>query len=273
MALTIPNGFPITIPHPLAMVRATLVRRYARFLAEVELDGRRIVSHCINTGTMEGLPRPGATVWLSKSPNESRKLAYTWEAVEIDGAMVGVNTLAPNRIVRHLLLENALPWYAHSLDVCCEKRLNEHSRIDFWMRLRRREIFLEVKNCHLVYPDGRAYFPDSVSDRATKHLGELVALARRGHRAEVLFTIQHPAAASIRPADVHDPAFAAAARQARDAGVRFRALIVRFTPDAFVVEGTVPVDLKPYSTRRVPAWRAANKQACKGSGLTAVDGE
>jgi sugar fermentation stimulation protein A len=123
------------------------------------------------------------------------------------------------------------------------------------LRTRRRQHFIEVKNCHLVYPDGRGYFPDAVSERATHHLMELMRVVENGHRATVLFTVQHPVARSLRPSDAHDPVFAQTARQAAAAGVRFRALLIEPTLEGLVVHRTIPVDLKPYATRRQERWR------------------
>jgi sugar fermentation stimulation protein A len=140
-----------------------------------------------------------------------------------------------------------------------EFRINEHSRCDFWMREARGQHYVEVKNCHLVYPDRRGYFPDSVSDRAAKHLRELSELVAAGHKATVLFVVQRADARSVRPSDAHDPAFATAAREAQAAGVRFRALLVRPTVEALIVEKLIPADIKPYATTRTDRWRAQNR--------------
>lgn len=250
------------VPHARPLVPGTLVRRYKRFFADVRLEsGRVVVTHCVNPGRMEGLLRPGLPVWVSRVPRQSaRKLRWTWELADDDGVLVGTNTILPNRIVKQLLLQRVLPGLSGWKEIASERAYGNasRSRVDFWLRLPGGEVFLEVKNCHLVYPDRRAYFPDAPSERAARHLDELAAVARAGHRALVLFTVQRADARALRPSDLHDPRFAAAARRAAAAGVRFRALSIRPTLAGFHVERFIPVDLTPYSTRRIARWRDEN---------------
>lgn len=254
------------IRHPRPLISGTLVRRYKRFLSDVRLSGGRVVTaHCVNPGAMEGLVRPGATVWLSEVDADSkRKLRYTWELIEVDGGLVGANTLVSNRIVR-ALLETKPRGLAHD-ELRAEYPYGEGSRVDFWLRRGQKEHFVEVKNCHLVYPDGRGYFPDSRSERAARHLAELSQVVRAGHRATVLFTVQRPDVRAVRPSDVHDPAFAAAARAALAAGVHFRAVRIRPTLSGYTVEGAIPVDLRPYPTRRIEGWRRDNASTSGSQG-------
>ncbi|MCX7719172.1 MAG: DNA/RNA nuclease SfsA [Candidatus Sumerlaeaceae bacterium] len=254
---------PFRIERPTPLIPGTLLRRYKRFLADVRLepDGVTVTAHCVNTGAMEGLTRPGTRVWLSHADSPHRHLKFTWETAEIQGQMVGVNTSLPNRVVGLLLREHALPWLAVWDAVAAERRLGRHSRVDFHLTSRRgRQHFLEVKNCHLVYPDGRAYFPDCVSERAAQHLRELAEVVRGGCSAEVLFVVQVPETRAVRPSDVHDPVFAATAREARAAGVRFSAVVLSQTPDAIIVERRIPVELRPYATGRVIKWRNASRE-------------
>lgn len=239
------------------LVEGRLVRRYKRFLADVELaGGEQVTAHCANTGAMEGLAEPGLKVWLSRADNPARKLKWTWELVEMGGRIYGASTAEPNRIVGRLLEAGALPWLGKFEEMRAEKTYGERSRADFWLRRGRREVFLEVKNCHLIYPDRRAYFPDSVSARAVQHLEELAAEAARPHgRAHVLFTCQMPGVKAVRPSDAHDPLFAETARQVRRTGVRFSAVEIVHTPRTVTVTRRVPVELRPYGVGRVERWR------------------
>jgi len=250
------------LPYPRPLITGRLIRRYNRFLADVELDsGERVVAHCVNTGRMEGLVAARGRVWLSESDNPARTLRYTWEIVEIGGVLVGANTGIPNRLVRGVLEARALPGLKRWTEMRAEKKYGENSRVDFWLKEGRREHFIEVKNCHLVYPDGFGYFPDSVSERATKHLEELVEIVRQGHRATVIFTAQRADTKAMRPSDIHDPVFAAAARHAAQEGVRFRAVRVVPAATGLLVEKEIPVDLGPYATEPMKAWREASATA------------
>jgi len=256
-----PDSPLLVIPRQEPLFAGTLIKRYKRFLSDIRLDdGRVVTAHCVNTGSMEGLTRPGLRVWVSGTDNPNRKLKFTWELTEIDGEVIGTNTSLPNRLTKQLLEANAIPWLRNWDEVRPEKKYGKNSRIDFWLRRGRNETYVEVKNNHLKYPDGRAYFPDSVSERASKHLEELAEVISKNVRAHVLFFCQMPDPKAVRPSDVHDPVFAETARKVKDMGVTFSGIAVRHTPNEIVVTGRVPVDLKPYATRRVTAWRDQNKK-------------
>ncbi len=248
---------------------ATLVHRRDRFFADADLDsGERVVAHCVNTGRMEGLTKPGRRIWLSKPPPRvpPRKLAYTWELIELSSGLIGTNTAIPNAFVGAVLAAGLLPGLGH---VKCTPeaplgilRNSRSSRSDFLLEtVEGTRIWVEVKNNHLVYRDGFAYFPDSVSERATEHLEALATKVAAGDRAVVVFLVQRGDATGVRPSDVHDPAFAAAARRVAALGVEFRALaaVPEVTVEAAHLRliGEIPVDLAPYPTAPVAAFQAS----------------
>ncbi len=251
-----------TLPWPRPLVAATLVRRYDRFLADAALDtGEVVVAHCVNPGAMEGVVRPGARVWLTPVDAPKRKLKFTWSIVDDGGVLVGADTSLPNRLVRAMLDARALRGLAGYTALAQEFVHAPGCRVDFRLATRRGLHDLEVKNCHLRYPDGRAYFPDSVSERAARHLEVLTREAKRGVAATVLFVVQRPDVSAVRPSDVHDPDFARAARRAGAAGVRFRALRAAVGEAGVAVLGEVPVDLAPYDLDGPRAWREALRPA------------
>jgi sugar fermentation stimulation protein A len=252
---------PLAIPHPRPLLEGRLRARHDRFLADVTLaDGAEVTAWCVNPGQMEGLVRPGARVWLSRvPPGSKRKLRYTWELVEIDGRVIGANTAAPNGIARAILEARRLPGLRRYRDLRAEVAYGEGSRVDFELWQGGRRHLLEVKNCHLVYPDGRGYFPDSVSARGAGHMAHLAEEVAAGAKATVLFTVQHPDARALRPSALHDPAFAEAARAAADAGVRFRAVRIVPTPMAYEVHEELAVDLRPYDPDSLRGFREASR--------------
>jgi sugar fermentation stimulation protein A len=258
-------------PFERPLVPATLVRRYHRFLSDLRLENGTVVeAHCVNSGSMEGLVRPGAPVWAMEKPGAG-KLRWVWELSEHPGfegrpdtrAWVGANTSRPNVVVKAMLAAHALPELGPYDRFAAEKKYGENSRIDFLLESGGSSHYVEVKNVHLVYPDGVAYFPDSKSERATKHLDELSKLVAEGHRATVVFFVQRDDAVRVRPSDLHDPAFAAAARRAAAAGVRFLGLRVKPTLEGLVVaEAILPVDLLPYDTTPLAPWRTEERRFC-----------
>lgn len=168
--------------------------------------------------------------------------------------VVGANTVAPNRIVRELLVARKLTGLRRFRALRSEVAYAERSRVDFLLDGATPH-YVEVKNAHLRYADGRAYFPDTVSARATHHLEALTEIVRGGARATVLFTVQRPDVHAVRPSILHDPDFAAAAREAARVGVRLRGLAIRATPHAYQVLREIPVETEPYAIDDHRRWR------------------
>lgn len=204
-----------------------LVRRYKRFLADVRLaDGPVVTAHCPNTGGMLGCQEPGSRVWLSRSHAETRKCRFTWELVESSpGVRVGINTGRSNALVREALETGLIPELGGYREIRGEVSLGPGaSRIDFLLTgPRRKPCYLEVKNVTAAVAAGVALFPDAVSERATRHVGELQRLRRRGFRTVVLFCVQREDVHTVRPAGEIDPAYARALRRAASAGVQLLA--------------------------------------------------
>ena len=206
-------------PQPLK--RGVLIRRYKRFLADVVLDqGGETTVHTPNPGAMLGLSEPGMTIWCSDSGSATRKLPLTWEMVEADGGLVGINTMAPNRLVAEALAADALPELSGYTSIRREVKYGEASRIDFLLeRFDRPPCWLEIKNCHLMRTPGLAEFPDCVAARSAKHLRELEAMKARGDRAVVLFVVQRMDCDRFSACADLDPKFAAGLSHAFHHGV------------------------------------------------------
>lgn len=207
------------LPQPL--VHGRLVSRYKRFFADLVLDdGREITAHCPNPGAMLGVRDPGQGAWVSWSDDPKRKLPWTLQLVEQDGALVGINTLLPNRLVAEALAADAIPELSGYATVRPEVKYGEASRVDFLLTHESRPpCWLEVKNCHLSRTPGLAEFPDCKAERSTRHLMELAARATLGERAVVLFVVQREDCEAFGPCADLDPAFARGLEAAAKAGV------------------------------------------------------
>jgi len=202
------------------LFQGTLVKRYKRFLADVELDdGHMVTAHCPNSGAMHTCSEPGRPVYLSFHDNPKRKLKYTWELIHMPDSLVGVNTLVPNRLVK-LAVGNDLVTALKGYDrVRAEVKTSDHSRLDLLLEKDgNSDCFVEVKNCTLV--EGRvARFPDAVTARGRKHLVELQRLVSEGNRGVMFFMVQRMDADSFSPADHIDPAYGEELRKAHCNGV------------------------------------------------------
>lgn len=169
-----------------------LLRRYKRFLADIRLnDGREIIAHCPNTGSMRAVNVPGCRVWVSHSTDPRRRLAWTWELIELpDGAMASVHTGRTNALIKEALNRQRIPalnGYAN----CRREVAAADARLDFRLsghRTREAAAFVEVKQVTLHEGEGLGCFPDAVSERGRRHLESLMALSAGGvsRRAAVL---------------------------------------------------------------------------------------
>jgi sugar fermentation stimulation protein A len=217
------------------LIRGTLVQRYKRFLADVRLpNGDIVTAHCTNTGSMLGCKEPGSPVYLSLSPNKGRKLPYTWEMIQIKRNWIGINTLHPNRLVAEAIEAGLIPELRGYEIIRREVKVSAHSRLDLCLEGNNGSCFVEVKNVTLSF-DGAAAFPDAVSERATKHLKELLRLKRKGHRAAIVFVIQRGDCDHFRPADEIDPEYGRWLRRAVKAGVEALPYMAKVTPKGILL--------------------------------------
>ena len=232
---------------PAPLFPATLVKRYKRFLADVVLpSGETATVHCANPGSMIGLNVAGARIWLSTSANSRRKLAHSWELIEVDlGAgieLVGINTIHPNALAGEAIAAGLIPELAGYARVRREVRYGANSRVDFLLEAPLRPpCYVEIKNVHLMREPGWAEFPDAVTKRGAKHLVELSAMVAAGNRAVMLFLIQIGSARRFMLARDIDPAYGRAFDAARRAGVEAIAYRCVISRDGIEVAGPVAI--------------------------------
>jgi sugar fermentation stimulation protein A len=228
---------------PAPLTEGRLLRRYKRFLADVELaNGEVVTAHVANPGAMLGLAEPGMRVLLSRSASLTRKLPWSWELVEAAGALVGINTAHPNGIVAEAIAEGAVPELAGYDILRREVRYGKNSRIDILLSgAGRPDTYVEVKNVHLSRVPGLSEFPDSVTARGAKHLAELSDMVAAGHRAVMFYFVHRDDTTAFRLARDIDPTYAAAFDRALAAGVEMLAYQCRVTPEEVAVTRRLPV--------------------------------
>lgn len=231
------------MPFPSKLIYGTLIKRYKRFLADVRFDsGEELTVHCPNPGAMMGITIPGSRVALSKAVNSARKLAYSWEMVEINGVWIGTNTNNPNLIVAKALSSGSIPELAGYKNIKAEVKYGQNSRIDFFLTDGPTEMCLvEVKNVHLIRNNYMAEFPDCITARGAKHQLELAKQVKNGIRSVVLYVVQRDDALTFKVADDLDKAYGEAAKLANNAGVEMLAYSCNMEADGITLKQMLPV--------------------------------
>ncbi|MFK3720753.1 DNA/RNA nuclease SfsA [Pseudomonas fulva] len=232
-----------------ALEQGRLLRRYKRFLADIELaTGEQLTIHCPNTGSMLNCMREGGRVWFSRSSDPKRKLPGTWEISETpQGRLACVNTGRANALVEEALRAGIITELAGFTALKREVAYGEEgSRIDFRLEFDGAPAYVEVKSVTLGYADSTtAAFPDAVTQRGAKHLRELAKLARQGIRAVQLYCVNLTGIEAVRPADDIDLAYAQALKAAAAEGVEVLAYGTRLDADGIVIDRRLPVILTP----------------------------
>ncbi len=226
------------------LIEGRLVRRYKRFFTDVELESGEIeVAHCPNTGSLKGCLEPGAKVWLRDTQNPKRKLRCSFQAVQVGRTWVNVDTQLPNLTVRDEVERGRVPELTGYATVRAEVKYGTGSRIDLLLEdPERPPCWVEIKNTTLA--EGRlARFPDAVTSRGLKHLGELVERVRAGDRAVQFFFVSRSDVDRFEPADEIDPKYAAGLREAAAAGVEVIAYRAKVKRDSIALDAPLEVNL------------------------------
>lgn len=238
-----------TLVYEPALYRGRLLRRYKRFLADVEMaDGREVVAHCMNTGAMTGCAEPGSEVWLSAQNAAHRKLKWTWEIASYDGALIGINTQLPNALVALAVRQGAIEPLSGYSEVRREVKAEGKTatgRLDVWASghpTRSEACWIEVKSVTLLddKTSDLARFPDAKTVRGARHLEVLGDLAEAGERAVAFYLVQREATA-FAPARAIDPDYTRALQRAVRRGVEAMAFGAVVTSAGVALGRQLPV--------------------------------
>lgn len=223
------------------LLKGRLIKRYKRFLADIELDDRGIITaHCPNSGAIQGVTNPGTPVWVSLSDNPTRKLPYTWEMANVGGTYVGVNTSHPNGLVCDAIESGVIKELQQFQSLKREVPYGKNSRIDILLTSEKGELtYVEVKNVHLKR--GKlAAFPSSVTTRGAKHLRELADAVQMGHKAYVVYVIQRNDCEGFEIATDIDPDYGRETLMALDKGVIPLAYACDINPSQIIITHQIP---------------------------------
>jgi len=226
------------------LVCGRLIRRYKRFLADVELDdGTQITVHCPNTGAMTGCAEPGSRVWLSVSNSPKRKYAHTWELVETTGGLACIHSAKANPVVAEGFASELIPGFGDYPEHQREVKYATSSRADLVLRGQPGQVYIEVKAVTLCREAGLGVFPDTTSDRARRHAQELASVIDNNTRAVMFFCVLHAGIKRVQPAADIDPAYAEALARAMEAGVEVMAWATKLSTAGITLSNAIPFNL------------------------------
>lgn len=218
----------------------TLIRRYKRFLADVQLpDGSVVTAHTPNSGSMMGCAVPGSAAVLTRSTSPGRKYPLTWELVQVNGVWIGINTGFPPKLVREGIENGTVKELQGYRSIRPEVTCGD-SRLDLFLDGGPMPCWVEVKNVTLV-EDRKALFPDAVTTRGQKHLRELLHCVERGERGVIFYVIQRGDAEAMAPADRIDPEYGRLLREVVAQGVEPLAYRAVVTPTEIRLVKRLPV--------------------------------
>jgi len=225
------------------ILKCEIIKRYKRFLADVRLaDDKVITVHCPNSGRMSGCWAPGWPCIISDSENPKRKLRYTLEMTYNGRCWIGVNTHRTNDLAEEAIRNGTITELQVYTHLGREKKYGQNSRIDILLQNPGRLCYVEVKNVTLVRGDA-FQFPDAVTARGLKHLNELIAMKKDGHRSVMLFVIQRSDGTFFEPARHIDLAYADALKKAVESGVEILCYLADVQPAKTSITKKIPWNL------------------------------
>ena len=220
------------------IIEANFIERPNRFIAYVDIAGQKTKVHVKNTGRCKELLRDNARVFLEKSDNPERATAYDLVAVDKDGRLINMDSNAPNKVVGEWLKAGGL---YRDVSLVRPEMTFGNSRFDFYMEsVSGAKAFIEVKGVTLENDDVAA-FPDAPSERAVKHVEELIEAHEQGYEAYLIFVVQMKDISRVEPNWGTQPAFGQALRKARSAGVHLLAYDCLVEKNSLVICEEIPV--------------------------------
>ncbi|GAB3286227.1 DNA/RNA nuclease SfsA [Parahaliea aestuarii] len=228
------------------LVQGRLLRRYKRFLADVELPGGAVITaHCPNTGAMTGCMPEGAPVWLSVSDAKTRKYPHTWELVDTPAGLACIHSALANKVVREGFENGKVKGFEQYPALRSEVKYGAGSRADLLLEGDAGRVFVEVKCVTLYRRDDWGAFPDAVSDRGRRHIRELQGVIDDETRALLLFCVFHSGIHRVCAAGDIDPKYRDALAEAMAAGLEVQAYAAEVTTRGLSLARRLPFSLDP----------------------------
>jgi sugar fermentation stimulation protein A len=229
------------------LIEGRLLKRYKRFLADVELEGGEIITvHCPNTGAMTGCAEPGSKVWLSTSDSKTRKYPQTWELVETANGLACIHSVRANKVVHEAFEQGVIPGFEAYPAIRSEVKYAEKSRVDFLLQGEQGQVYVEVKCVTLCRDGGIGLFPDAVSDRGRRHLLDLKAVSAVDEtRAVLLFCVFHNGIQQMSAAGDIDPLYRDTLEQVLGTGVEVQVWRAQVSRSGIHLSESLPFSVDP----------------------------
>lgn len=224
------------------LIPGKLIRRYKRFLADVELEsGEVVVAHCTNSGSMKSCLETGAPIYLTPSSDPKRKTKFTWEMIFINKGWIGINTSIPNKLAFEAVRDGSIDKLKGYTKVKPEVTFQD-SRFDIYAENENEKCFIEVKNVSMKV--GKyARFPDAVTSRGKKHLETLMEAKKQGYRAVMLYIIQRTDIEIFGPAWDIDLDYSQTLVKAYSKGVEIIPMVAVVKPESIELQKEISCDL------------------------------
>ncbi|MZI92565.1 DNA/RNA nuclease SfsA [Vibrio sp. CAIM 722] len=234
--------------------KAKLIKRYKRFLADVETEsGEQFTLHCANTGAMTGCAEPGSTIWYSTSDNPKRKYPHSWEITQTaQGDKIGINTSRANQLAVEAIENGTILELQNYDQLHTEVKYGiENSRIDILLTSQTEpKCYIEVKSVTLLDDNvlaveenselrGQGFFPDAKTLRGQKHLRELTEMVKNESRAVLLYVVLHSGIEKVSPALHIDAEYSRLLTMAQEAGVEVLCYKAAFSENEIQLESRV----------------------------------
>ena len=223
------------------LIKGKLIKRYKRFFADINLNGKTVTAHCPNTGSMKGLLEKDNEVYLLKHNDPKRKLKYGLEIIKARKNFVGVNTHLANKIVNHALVNNLIKELSNCSSVKPEVFFNKETRFDFMVEKDKQKTFIEVKNVTLFRDKNTAEFPDAITSRGSKHLLTLIDAIKKGYKTYLIFLVQIQNMEYFKIAKDIDDEYYENYLRAKKAGVNFLAYRCKISSKEIFIDKKIEI--------------------------------
>lgn len=221
------------------IVKGKFISRPNRFIAHVEINGKKEISHVKNTGRCKELLISGVNVFLQENDNPNRKTKFSLIAVEKGNRLINIDSQIPNKVVNEWLENGNL---FKDITLIKPETKYGNSRFDFYVETKEKKIFIEVKGATLE-ENGVVRFPDAPTERGVKHINELCECKKEGYEAYIIFVIQMKGVMYFEPNMKTHKEFGYALKKAKDSGVNILALDCEVTRETIVMGQYVNVKL------------------------------